>query len=149
MYRVTLILGLVCSARLSGCTPVTDPDLSPFNLAVTTDRSRYVLPADSLALVTLTNHSDQPVFLPMDSYVVYERLRDGEWRDAFAWFVVDGFGRSFPIAPGASNTDVLRLWFYLPDSPGTYRFRYYAYADSALKRLLPLDERVSAPFELR
>ena len=117
-----------------------------FDVSVASDQPTYVLARDSLAYATLTNASTAPVYLPMDSYVVYERLTDGEWRNPFAWFVVDGVGRSFPVRPSESRTDVLRLWFYLHDRPGTYRFRYFVYADPDLRSLLPLDERVSPTF---
>jgi hypothetical protein len=106
----------------------------------------YALSVDSLAYVTLTNASTAPIYLRMDSYVLYERFAEGAWRDAFAWFVVDGIGPSFPIAPGESHTDVLQLWFYLPGRPGTYRFRYLVYADREVRSLLLLEERVSPSF---
>jgi hypothetical protein len=117
----------------------------PLDLMVATDKPEYSLTTDSVAPATLTNRSDQVVYLPMASYVVYERLRDGEWRDAFAWFVVDGVGRSFSLERGAARTDELQLRFYLPGRPGTYRFRYRAYADPAVRWLLPIEERVSRP----
>lgn len=119
-----------------------------YDLAVTTDKPAYSLSTDSVASITLTNRSDRPVFLPMDSYVVYERLLNDEWTDAYAWFVVDGVGRSFPLAAGDAITDQLPLWFYLAGQPGTYRLRYFIYADPGVGELLPVDGRVSAPFTL-
>jgi hypothetical protein len=59
--------------------------------------------------------------------------------------VVDGIGRSFSLDPGAAVTDELQLRFYLPDQPGTYRFRYLAYADPAVRSPLPIEELISAP----
>ena len=135
-------------ALLLGCREPSGTLPSVYQLAITSDKATYSLSTDSSAYVTIANHSDRPVFLPMDSYVVYERLVAGQWRDAFAWFVVDGIGRSFPVPPGTSRTDELQLRFYLASRPGTYRFRYFAYADSAVQRLLPSEERVSHTFEL-
>ena len=141
---------LACAATLLlACGEPTGTLASTYHVAISPDKTSYSLSTDSSAYVTITNHSDRPVFLPMDSYVVYERLVDGQWRDAYAWFVVDGIGRSFPIATGTSHTDELQLWFYLANRPGTYRFRYFAYADSAGQQLLPLKERVSPSFKLQ
>ena len=144
MFRLLSRVALL--APLLGCREPTAGPPPNVDLSVASDQPTYTLARDSLAYVTLTNASAAPVYLPMDSYVVYERLIDGEWRNAFAWFVVDGVGRSFPVRPGESLTDVLRLWFYLRDRPGTYRFRYSVYADPDLRSLLPLDERVSPAF---
>ena len=143
-----LVIGSAATLLL-GCGEPTGGLTLRYHLSVESDKAVYSLSTDSSAYVTVENRSDRPIFLPMDSYVVYERLVDGEWRDAFAWFVVDGVGRSFRIAAGARHTDVLQLWFYLVNRPGTYRFRYLAYADSSVQRLLPLEERVSPPFEVR
>jgi hypothetical protein len=150
MCRLLIYLA-VLAAGITGATGChSDPAGPPprFGLAVETDKPQYSLAADSVALVTLTNPSDGVVYLPMDVYVVCERLGNGEWRDAFAWFSVDGIGRSFPLSPGSAQTDVLQLWFYLPEHPGTYRFRYFVYADSDVRSLLPIEQRVSPPFVL-
>jgi hypothetical protein len=139
----------VCLNAVAGCRePVAPSPPGHLEIAVETDKPQYSLATDSVARVKLTNRGDGAVFLPMDSYVVYERFRDGAWRDAFTWFVVDGVGRSFPLSPGASLTDDLQLRFYLPNRPGTYRFRYFVYADPEVTSLLPVKERVSPPFTL-
>jgi hypothetical protein len=144
------ISSLLLLATVAGVAACSDNSAAPpsFDLVVTTDTATYALPADSIAQVTITNQSDRDVYLPMDVYVVCERLSDGEWRDAFAWFSVDGIGRSFPLSPGQDISDQLRLWFYLPDQPGTYRVRYLVYADPDVESLLPVEERVSPPFVL-
>lgn len=138
-----LISSAVLALTLAGCGDSSTGPQARFDLAIGTDKPQYALATDSIATVTLENLSDRDVYLPMDSYVVYERLADGEWQDAFAWFIVDGIGRSFAVAPGEKKSDELQLWFYLPGQPGTYRFRYFVYADSAVQSLLPLEERVS------
>jgi len=140
---------LACSLLLALCA-CRDNTVGPahYSLAVQTDKVAYSLAADSNATITITNHSDRSVFLPMDRYVVYERLVDGQWVDGYAWFVVDGVGRSFPLAPGESLSNELELWFYLTGQPGTYRLRYFVYTDPDVHHLLPLAERISSPFTL-
>ena len=138
------LLAAVVACDDSSLSPVADA--SDFDLSIETDRPQYALSADSVAYVTVTNASSASVHFPMASYVVYERFAEGAWRDPFAWFIVDGIGPSFPLPPGAAHTDQLQLWFYLPGRPGTYRFRYFVYADPEVRSLLPLEERVSAHF---
>jgi hypothetical protein len=133
-------------AGLASCRSDVAAPPPTFNLAVATDKPQYSLATDSLALVSVTNRSDRAVYLPMDVYVVLERLRNGIWADSLVWFSVDGLSRSFPLSPAATVTDTLRLWFYLPNRPGTYRVRYFVYADPELQTLAPLEKRVSAPF---
>ena len=139
MARSSSVLAFPLLLAICACR---DNALSPahYALAVQTDKAAYSLAADSNADITITNHSDRSVFLPMDSYVVYERLVNGQWVDAYAWFVVDGVGRSFPLAPGTSLSNQLQLWFYLPGQPGTYRLRYFVYTDPEVQ--LPLEERI-------
>ena len=138
---------LVVSLLAAGCGDPAGP--GSLDLVVTTDKPEYSLRTDSIARVTLANRSDGAVYLPMDSYLVYERLRDGEWQDAFAWFIVDGIGRSFRLEAGATLTDELQVPFYLAGRPGTYRFRYFVYADSRVRFLLPVEQRVSQPVVVR
>ncbi len=119
--------------------------LQPYDLRIGTDAAVYSLASDEAVRITLTNHSPDDVHLFMGVYVVFERLRDGEWVDPGAWLIVDGIGRTFAVAPGVSHRDVLPL-VYLRGRPGIHRVRYYAYADPAATTLLPLEERVSTPF---
>ena len=135
-------------AGLASCRSDVAAPPPTFNLAVATDKPQYSLATDSIALVSLANRSDRAVYLPMDVYVVCERLRDGNWADSFAWFSVDGVTPFFWLSPGTALTDKLQLWFYLPNQPGTYRVRYFVYDDPELQTLAPLEERVSAPFTL-
>lgn len=142
--RQLWICALAASLAITGCGGgPTGP--RQFDLVVATDKPEYSLDIDSLVRVTLTNRSHRVVYLPMGSYVVYERLRAGDWRDGFAWFILDGLGPSFSLDPGDAVTDELQLGFYLRDQPGTYRFRYLAYSDPNVKSLLPIEERVSQP----
>ena len=138
---------LAVSLAVSGCDGPVGP-ADRLDLVVSTDKAEYSLAADSVSRVTLTNRSDRAVYLPMSTYVVYETLRDGVWQDALPWFGVDGVGISFPLSPGESRGDDLSLRVYLPDQPGTYRFRYFAYADARLRFLIPVEERVSPPITI-
>lgn len=141
------INSLLVSLMATGCGDAAGPGRG-FDLAVATDKSEYSLRGDSLARVSLANRSDRSVYLPMGIYVVYERLRDGEWQDAVAWFIVDGIGPSFRLEPGATSADEFQVPLYLADQPGTYRFRYFVYVDPKLRFPLPTDERVSQPIEV-
>lgn len=144
--RRGLAAALVVAVGGCGNDPAAPVIPAVFDLVIETDRPQYSVADDSIAYISLTNRSNRAVHLPMDSYVVYERLRDGQWTDAYAWFVVDGIGISFPVLPGATVKNQLELWFYLRDRPGTYRLRYLVYEDPQLRVRLPLEERVSAPF---
>ena len=66
-------LALIVSVAACGSEPAGPG--GPLGLTVTTDKPAYSLATDSVALVTLTNRSDRPVYLPMGIYVVYERFR--------------------------------------------------------------------------
>src|SRR5918992_1443562 len=98
----TLRLSFALVTCLAGCLDSSlRGDLGPdvdFDLSVETDRLQYALSTDSVAYITVTNASTEPVYFPMASYVVYERFADGAWRDPFAWFIVDGIGPSFPLS---------------------------------------------------
>ena len=124
---------------------VTEPGSD--NLSIETDKPEYSLGTDSTVHITVTNHLGQSVYIPMGTYVIVERLIDGEWSEGLAWFTVDGVGLSFPLEGGTSRTDWFEVMFYL-DKPGTYRFQYWIYADPKLRVLLSQEERVSAPFTI-
>lgn len=147
-HYLTLSGGLaLCAALMAGgCDGESAGPRLDHGLTIKTNKAVYSLATDRIARVTLSNRSDDPVYLPMGSYVAYERLVAGQWVDAFEWFTVDGIGRSLPLAAGSTRIDQLELWAYLADSPGTYRFRYWLYADPTLEVLLPLLERVSSRF---
>jgi hypothetical protein len=139
--------GLVFCSVLVVCAcgdgALSAPDV---RLSVQTDKSAYSLARDRVAEITLTNHSREPVYLPMGSYVGYERLVGNRWEGPFEWFSVDGIGRSILVSSGDVRNDQLEMWFYLADQPGTYRIQYWIYGDAKLGWLLPLEERVSEPF---
>lgn len=142
-FKAALLIASVNVAAACHSSPAEPA--ARIDLAVETDKAEYSLAADTRALVRLTNNSTTNVYLPMYTYVVCERLRDGEWRDAIEWFVVDGIGRAMPVEPGGGTTNELPLK-YLGATQGSYRFRYLVYADANAKSLAPIEERVSAPF---
>jgi len=146
LHRLALLTA-VC-AMTAGCDREPAGPAPEYDLAIETDRAWYSLATDRVVRISLTNRSSRDVYLPMDSYVVYERLQWGDWREPMDWFVVDGIGRSFPVAREAVHEDDLDIQFYLRDRPGVYRFRYYVYSDASASTLLPLDERVSQPFTI-
>jgi hypothetical protein len=144
LMRNKFLVVLAATAVLSNCREgSTAPRLG---LVINTDKPSYSFATDSVAYVTLTNTSNQTIHLPMSTYVVYERLVDGAWRDAADWFIVDGVGKSIPIPSGIHYRDDLPIRFYLRGQSGTYRFRYLVYADADLSSLLHISDRVSPPF---
>jgi hypothetical protein len=135
-----LSLGLLggCSRDATGRTD--------FQISVSTDKVAYSLASDSISVITLRNSSGAAVHLPMGMYVFYEQRANGSWGEATAWFIVDGTGPSFAVAPGATKVDRLPIRFYLGNRPGTYRIHYRVYRESRLRQELPLTQRVSPPF---
>lgn len=73
------VLGVTLAA--TGCGGEPAGPTGPVDLVVATDKPAYSFATDSVARVTLTNRSDRFIYVPMSIYVVYERLRDGEWRE--------------------------------------------------------------------
>jgi hypothetical protein len=146
MRRRLLSCLFVGAAFGGGCAGDSAGPTPERGLTIETDKPVYSLAADSTARVTLTNRSGARIYMPMGSYLGYERLVGAEWGEPFAWFTIDGIGRSVSMPAGAVRTDQLEIWYYLADQPGTYRFSYWLYADDALRLPLPLEERVSLPF---
>ncbi|GAC1693353.1 MAG: hypothetical protein NVS9B3_11590 [Gemmatimonadaceae bacterium] len=131
-------------AGLAACKHTATAPL--LDLVAQTDKPLYSLATDRMARISLANRSDRSVYLPMDTYVLCERLRDGVWVDAFAWLTADGLTPTLALPPGQTLSDNLYLSAYLPNRPGTYRIRYLVYADRAVQTLVPLEKRVSPPF---
>ncbi len=84
----------------------------------------------------------------MGSYAYYQRFEDGKWGADNYWFVVDGVRLYILLVEGDRLEDSLPLYFYLRNAPGRYRIVYRVYRDKDLKKLLPLKDRVSAPFDV-
>lgn len=78
-----------------------------------------------------------------------ERFRNGQWENGIAWFVVDGEGVSFPLAPGDSLQAFPLSFGYVENQPGTYRFVFEVALDSLGINVLDYSLTRSAPFELR
>jgi hypothetical protein len=65
------------------------------------------------------------------------------------WFVVDGATLSFPVVPGDSLVALPMDFDYVGRRPGIYRFLFEVALDPHGRRLVPEQDRVSKPFELR
>jgi hypothetical protein len=140
---VTFVVGAI--GLLAGCSG--DPTGSAeYRISISTDKLEYSLASDSIAVITLRNAAGAAVHLPMGMYVFYEQRENGTWSAATAWFIADGVGPSFSLAPGTTMEDRLPLRFYLGSRPGTYRIQYRVFEDNRLRRELPLTHRVSQPF---
>ena len=131
---------------VSGCAsePTAPAVAAPLGLEVAVAKTAYSFASDTAVRVTFENTSAQPVYLLMGTYVVCERLVGESWQYESEWFVVDGIGPSFPLAPGASIADEMRLAYLT--GPGTFRFLYRVWADPALRTVLHIDDRVSPTF---
>lgn len=128
----------------------TGPDEDPvIQLVVRTDKAEYSLAVDHGAITTLVNQGTIPLYAPMNEYVYVQRLLNGWWGPPQPWFVVDGVGLSFPVAPGDSLVALQMGFDYVGNRPGIYRFIFEVAFDSKGRRLVPEPLRVSPPFELR
>jgi hypothetical protein len=128
----------------------TGPDETPVvQLLVRTDKAVYSVAADDAARTTLVNQGSRSIYAPMNEYVYVQRLLNGWWGEPQPWFVVDGVGMSFPVAPGDSLVALPMGFAYVGDRPGIYRFIFEVALDPEGRRLVPEPLRVSPPFELR
>lgn len=145
MTRSFVALALVAIV-VSACAdePSAPAIAAPLGLEVTVAKTAYSFASDTAVRVTLENTSAQSIHLLMGTYVVCERLVGESWQYESEWFIVDGNGPSFPLAPGASIADEMRLAYLT--GPGTFRFVYRAYADPSLRTVLHIDDRVSPTF---
>lgn len=101
--------------------------------------------------VSLANTSDRVLYIASPSFDTVLDKRDGDrWVEIGAWYVIGGLGMPTRLEPGTSRTwpelTVSESVFTL--DPGQYRIRTKVYEDEQLERLLPEEERVSAPFEI-
>ncbi len=135
---------------------------------VVTDRARYSLSetkqGEAIRIVsTYRNRTGGTVYLMPCGYRPprwrLEKQVDGTWVEAYAHACTAvGVERSFPVAPGESRTDTLRVYaglgtrvFQLEPIPGTYRvvYRIYeAWPITANSRALPEEESTSHSFAI-
>jgi hypothetical protein len=124
----------------------TEPSVAA--LLVRTDKPVYSLAVDRAATPTLVNQGSRQIYAPMNEYVYVERWSGNGWIDRSPWFVVDGLGVSFPIAPGDSLVALPMDFGYVSNRVGRYRFVFEVALDPKGHRLVPEDERVSEAFEV-
>lgn len=118
-------------------------------LEITTDKPVYSAAADSGATPILANVGQDTVYALMGEWVYLEKLVDDEWTFAAVWFVYDGATWSFPVAPGTTRHAPMMRFGYVGKRPGTYRFVFVLAYDPEMRHLLPKEQRVSPPFELK
>lgn len=124
--------------------PTAPATAAPLGLEVAVAKTAYSFASDSAVRVTLRNTSSRPIHLLMGTYVVCERLVGESWEYEAEWFIIDGIGPSFPLAPGATLANEMPLAYL--SGPGTFRFVFRAYADARLRTILHFDDRVSPTF---
>jgi hypothetical protein len=127
----------------------TGPDDRVLQLLVRTDKALYSLATDNAAAVTLVNQGTMSIYAPMNEYVYVQRFQDGEWWEPMPWFFVDGATPSFPVVPGDSLVAWPMDFDYVGRRPAIYRFLFEVALDPHGRRLVPEQDRVSKPFELR
>jgi hypothetical protein len=146
-FRVPLRVLAVLTA-IAGCGSTEPRDLRVPELLVRTDKTVYSLAVDEAAQPTLVNLGTVPIYAPMNEYVYIERWSGENWIDRIPWFVVDGNGASFPIAPGDSLAALPMDFDYVNNLPGIYRFVFEVALDPNGHHLVPEADRVSQPFEI-
>lgn len=133
---------------LLGCGSSEPSDLQLAQLLIRTDKPVYSLAQDRAAQPTLVNQGTVPIYAPMNEYVYVEQWTGEEWINRTSWFVVDGDGTSFPIAPGDSLAALPMDFAYVNNRAGIYRFVFEVALDPNGRHLVPEADRVSQPFEL-
>jgi len=137
---------MLASTALTGCGSTGPSGVPAPDLLVTTDKSTYSLAVDVEANVTLINQGPLQIYAPMGEYVYVEQWSDNGWINRRPWFVVDGYGPSFPVAPGDSLTSPAMSFGYVNRMAGTYRFVFQVALDRFGRQPVPESERVSEPF---
>ena len=168
---------MVASASSPTGNAASAPSVSarPSAPSIRTDRRRYLL-NDSAGIARLTipftyrNDTGQPVYLPTCRGVQpprLEKLVGDRWIVAYAPIVSFCQGVPLTIRPGDSFTYNMRILagmpgttyvprFIVSEVPGTYRVLWEVFAGVQgdprqpvpVKDLLPIERRVSNPFEL-
>jgi hypothetical protein len=142
-HKTAQLLSFIAMLLVLGC------EHDSFDIDITIEKDLYFFNSSEQPKATLTNRSAQDVYLVMGSYVGFEQHKNGKWVDFTPWFIVDGAGASFPLAPDKSISTEVAYGYFLPeDIPGVYRFHFLVYRDEGLKHPFPLHQRVSSEFEV-
>jgi hypothetical protein len=137
-----LLLVLVAACGSTEPSAIAAPDL-----LVRTDKSMYSKSADEAVIVTLVNQGSTPIHVLMGDYVYIEQASDNGWLYKGPWFFADGYGPSFPVAPG-DTLGALPMGLDYIARAGTYRVVYQVSLDPQMRTLLPKEIRVSQPFRV-
>lgn len=146
-----LILALLVLSSV-GCDSDTVATVDVRSAELLTDKRTYFRSSGPYINVSLTNVSDEVLFIASPSFdtVLDQRVGD-EWVEIGAWYSIGGIG---PF-PTRLEPRTYRTWPALTVSEpvfmlgqGQYRIRTKVYEDENLEQLLPEEDRVSAPFEI-
>ena len=136
---------LVALCAVTGCGSTDPSDLRVAELLVRTDKAAYSKAEKQAVNATVINRGSSSVYFLMGDYVYIEQASDNGWIYKGPWFFVDGYGLSFPLAPGDSMAVLPMDMDYIARA-GVYRFVFQASLDHLMRRMLPKEERVSEPF---
>jgi hypothetical protein len=148
--------GLLLLATLfsAGCVDPLDTRPDRIDLDIRTDKTAYVINADTAVSVALVNRGTQPAFLVVPSFFVHLQIRRaGDWEDLPPWYAILAVAGRWRAV---TQADTVRTLVHLNDitvpaiipGSGTYRFRYTVYADSTTRSLLPVSDCVSNTFDI-
>jgi hypothetical protein len=145
---IRLLPALLALTALTGCDSTSPSALTAPDLVVKTDKSLYSLSQDVEAQVTLVNRGPLQIYAPMNEYVFVEQWSDNGWINRRPWFALDGFGPTFPVAPGDTLRSPAMSFGYIGGMAGVYRFVFHVTLDRLGRQMVPEEQRVSEPFEV-
>ena len=150
MSRVTtrMLPTLLAVTTFIGCGSTSPSALTTPDLVVKTDKSVYSLSEDVEAHVSQVNPGPLQIYAPMNEYVFVEEWSENGWINRQPWFAVDGFGPSFPVAPGDTLQSPAMSFGYIGRRAGVYRFVFHVTLDRLGRQLVPEEQRVSKSFEV-
>lgn len=146
----TVILAMLLLS-LVGCDSGPIATTNAPSVELLTDKRTYSRSSGPYINVSLTNASDQVLYIASPSFdTVLDQRAGDEWVEIGAWYSIGGIGAPTRLEPRTYRTwPVLTMRepvFILEQ--GQYRIRTKVYEDENLERLLPEEDRVSAPFEI-
>jgi hypothetical protein len=157
--RIWLIAIILSTVMISACTAGS-------NGPIRTDKQKYTLANGEIAIsATYTNHGSDTVYLgycgktPPRFHV--EKVTNGNWSTAYDPICLAILVTTpFPVPPGESHTDLLRLTHSETSEPrfqsspvaGEYRLVYDIYSkwnsETGEGELLPVEQRISNTFSI-
>jgi hypothetical protein len=140
-----LLPALLALAAITSCGSTEPSGLHAPELLVRTDKAVYSKAVNEPVKTTVINSGANMVYFLMGDYVYIEQASDNGWIYRGPWFFIDGYGLSFPLAPGDSM-EVLPMDMGYIGRAGVYRFVFQVSADRLMRGMLPKEERISEPF---